>query len=201
MVPENDTALSELTNKGLIHGVSGNDTTVPYLGGYGGEQYGNTISTGFFTERSFADENNSVRINGTWTIYIPASGTYFKITDGNKNSYENIAPTPVVTDSPEVANNQGAIYRAESSTSNYNRQVKVHVNDSVTITGSGAVVFGIVVDDLYAPNAYAGFKLGKTEGINLDDNNSVIADEEHEYDQSKLDAIGSTSSTDTQTID
>lgn len=188
MVPEDDDALNALTTEGLVHGVSGNDTD-GYLGGYGGEQYGNTISTGFFTERSFADENSSVQINGTWTINIPASGTYFKITDENKNSYENIAPTPVVTDSPEVANNQGAIYRAESSTSNYNRQVKVHVNDSVTITGSGAVVFGIVVDDLYAPNAYAGFKLGGTEGTELDESNSVISDKNNEYDQSEFDRI------------
>ena len=201
MVPENDDALNALTPEGLVHGVSGNDTD-GYLGGYGGEQYGNTISTGFFTERSFADENSSVLINGTWTIYIPANGTYFKITDTNLDDYKNIDnDDPVVTDSPEVANNQGAIYRAESSTANYNRQVKVHVDDNVTITGSGAVVFGIVVDDLYAPNAYAGFKLGVTEGIDLDNNNSVIADEEHEYNQSDFDAIGSTSNTDTQQID
>lgn len=163
-------------------------------GAYGGDKYGNTISTGFFIKRRFTDtENDTVKLSGTWTINIPALDTYFKIADKDVFGYGHIDTDPAVeNDSAETG--AGAVYKAaENNDNSYNKQVKFYV-DGTTVTGESNVVFGIVIDDLYAPNAQAGFRPGDNSGNApvLDETNSVTADKYKPYDQSELDSLTNT---------
>ena len=197
VVAQNEQAEQTLKNKGLTaHGAvvnTENSETVYNNSTYGNEKYGNTISTGFFTTRTIGENNSSVNLRGVWTIYLSSENAYMKTQSSNDS---NISGEAVVTDTEDTEVFNGAIYPAGSA---LDRIVKFSV-DGPTVTG-GTVVFGIVIDNLYAPNARAGFRVNGTDDDALNQNNSVIATPNDEYDQSKLDAIGSTSSTDTQTID
>ena len=162
---------------------------------YGGEKYGNTISTGFFAKRTFEDA--TVDLSGTWSINIPANGTYFKIAVEDVDSYVHINKSPVF-ENDNAEYNRGAIYKAADNTeNNYNRQVQFYV-DGPTVSGNSEIIFGIIVDNLYAPNAQAGFRLGgNTAGLGeLNESNSVTVTEQNEYDPTALDKLQ-----DTQTID
>lgn len=185
VVPENDAAAGILSEKGLVTGVKSSDgTAVGEYGGYGGTRYGNTVSTGFFLERSF---DNSANTSGIWTINIPANGTYIKVADGkfNENDYPHLNDIPVVEDETNTEDpNKGAIYEASDNAGehNYNRQIKLYVESQTTIT-NGTAVFGIVIDNLYSPNAQAGFKVtqDKENAIVLDNDNSVYADDYEDF--------------------
>lgn len=152
---------------------------------YGGELYGNTIATGFFADRTF--NGVTADLSGTWTINIPASGTFFKMSSWDEINSDNIENEPTVPND-KAQNNGGAIYKAVSG-KEYNRQVKFYVNGP-KVTG-GEVVFGIVIDNLYAPNAQAGFRAGEnTESLDvLNDDNSVTVTKPGEYDPTALDRL------------
>lgn len=199
VVAENEKTQQQLYEKGIEseHGhVTGNRPDTPVSELYGGEKYGNTISTGFFAKRKF--EVATVDLSGTWSINIPANGTYFKIADEDVASYKHIDTTPVLGDD-NAKYNSGAIYKAADNTeNNYNRQVQFYV-DGPTVSGNSEIIFGIIVDNLYAPNAQAGFRLGgdNTAGLGeLNKSNSVTVTEQNEYDPTALDNLS-----DTQTID
>ena len=152
---------------------------------YGGEQYGNTIATGFFATRSFDDISGT--LSGVWTVKIPANGSYFKI--NSTPTSDNINPSAAVPDDNAQING-GAIYKsAEQTGSNeYNRQVRFYTNMGTIIT-DGDVVFGIVIDNLYAPNAQAGFMAAEaapTDVPTLGDNDSVLATPDDKYEQSEF---------------
>ena len=198
VVAADEDTQKQLVEKGIEseHGhVTGNRPDTPVSELYGGEKYGNTISTGFFAKRKF--EVATVDLSGTWSINIPANGTYFKIAVEDVASYEHIDTTPVLGDD-NAKYNSGAIYKAADNTeNNYNRQVQFYV-DGPTVSGNSEIIFGIIVDNLYAPNAQAGFRLGgNTEGLDvLNNSNSVTVTEQNKYDPTALDKLP-----DTQTID
>lgn len=199
VVAADENARKQLDEKGIEseHGhVTGNGSYTLVSELYGGEKYGNTISTGFFAKRKF--EGATVDLSGTWSINIPANGTYFKIAYEDVASYEHINTTPVLDDD-KAEYNRGAIYKAADNTeNNYNRQVQFYV-DGPTVSGNSEIIFGIIVDNLYAPNAQAGFRLGGDNSVGLGElnkSNSVTVTEEDEYDPTALDKLP-----DTQTID
>ena len=199
VVAADEETQKQLDEKGIEseHGhVTGNGSDMPVSELYGGEKYGNTISTGFFAKRKF--EVATVDLSGTWSINIPANGTYFKIAVEDVASYEHIDTTPVLGDD-NAKYNSGAIYKAADNTeNNYNRQVQFYV-DGPTVSGNSEIIFGIIVDNLYAPNAQAGFRLGgdNTAGLGeLNESNSVTVTEQNKYDPTALDNLS-----DTQTID
>ena len=198
VVAADEDTQKQLVEKGIEseHGhVTGNRPDTPVSELYGGEKYGNTISTGFFAKRKF--EVATVDLSGTWSINIPANGTYFKIAVEDVDSYEHINKTPVL-DNDKAEYNSGAIYKAADNTeNNYNRQVQFYV-DGPTVSGNSEIIFGIIVDNLYAPNAQAGFRFGdNTEGLDvLNNSNSVTVTEQNKYDPTALDNLS-----DTQTID
>ncbi|HIU56954.1 MAG TPA: hypothetical protein IAA61_03960 [Candidatus Ornithomonoglobus merdipullorum] len=206
VVAADPTAENELKEAGIdtSHGdvkLFGESNAVYKNNTYGGSKYGNTIATGFFAEREFKlNDNNSIDLSGVWTINIPAHGSYFKMKDVDEIDSNHILEEPVVP-CDKAESNPGAIYKAQQGSNNYNRQVKFSVGGTTITGGNAQVTFGIVIDNLYAPNAQAGFRVNGTSSNKLDNSNSVPATTEQPYDQSKLDAIGSTSSTDTQPID
>ena len=193
VVAADEDAETKLKEEGIMaeHGhVTGNGSDTPVSEFYGGERYGNTISTGFFAKRNFEEIDTSVELSGTWAINIPANGTYFKIADEDVDSYQHINKTPVLDDD-NAEYNSGAIYEAaDVPGENYNRQIKFYV-DGPTVSGSSEIIFGIIVDNLYAPNAQAGFQLGEnTEDLDeLNESNSVTATEPSDYDPTELDSL------------
>lgn len=206
VVAADQQAADDLTKAGIntSHGdveLFGESNAVYENNTYGGSKYGNTIATGFFAEREFElNNNNSIDLSGVWTINIPALGSYFKMKDVDEIVSDHILEEPVVP-CDKAESNPGAIYKARQGSNNYNRQVKFSVGGTTITGGNARVTFGIVIDNLYAPNAQAGFRVNGTSSNELDNSNSVPATTEQPYDQSKLDAIGSTSNTDTQQID
>lgn len=187
-VAQDEKSKTDLTTAGITtsHGsVSWNGDNHPISELYGGEQYGNTIATGFFATRSFDDISGT--LSGVWTVKIPANGSYFKI--NSTPTSDNINPSAAVPDDNAQING-GAIYKsAEQTGSNeYNRQVRFYTNMGTIIT-DGDVVFGIVIDNLYAPNAQAGFMAAEaapTDVPTLGDNDSVLATPDDKYEQSEF---------------
>ena len=161
-----------------------------YSGNYGGDEYGNTISTGFFTTRQFS---TTTKPSGIWTIQIPENGTYFKIPEGD--STDKIGTLELDTrkslkDSNEVTNNRGTIYAVENTGGTNNLKIQVFVGTETEISGEGNVQFGLIIDNLYAPNATAGFRETdehESNVIELNENNSIYtSDKNYEHDEDKL---------------
>lgn len=202
-VPENEntqngqSAFVKNSSKEIIEGYSGN---------YGGDEYGNTISTGFFTTRQFSTPEKP---SGIWTIQIPENGTYFKIPDGssafNRSSAFNIGNLELDTekslkDSNEVTNNRGTIYAVKNTGGANNLKIQVFVGTDTTISGNGNVQFGLIIDNLYAPNATAGFRETDDSDsvMGLNDSNSIYSKQTDGYDHNEDILSGNTY---VQTID
>ena len=167
-----------------------NNPVEDYSGNYGGDEYGNTISTGFFTTRQFS---TTIKPSGIWTIQIPENGTYFKIPDGSSASdigNLKLDTTKSLKDSDEVKNNKGTIYAVQDKDGENNLKLQMFVESDTTISGDGSVQFGLIIDNLYAPNATAGFKETNEHEVNvieLDENNSIYtSDKNYEHDEDKL---------------
>lgn len=147
-----------------------------YSDKYGGDVYGNTISTGFFTTRQFSTTSKP---SGIWTILIPENNTYFKIPNGTSES--NIGTlvldeNNILEDSSEVKYNSGTIYGVKDTSGDNNLKIQVYVESDTTISGEGKVQFGLIIDNLYAPNATAGFKETEQKPANvieLNESNSI----------------------------
>lgn len=167
-----------------------NNPVGDYSGNYGGEEYGNTISTGFFTTRQFSTPSHP---SGIWTIQIPENGTYFKIPDGSSASdigNLELDTAKSLKDSDAVKNNKGTIYAVQDKDGENNLKLQMFVESDTTISGDGSVQFGLIIDNLYAPNATAGFKETNEHAINiieLDESNSIYtSDKNYEHDEDKL---------------
>lgn len=128
-------------------------TVVDGVGGTGETEYGNTISTGFSAVQSF---NELVYNRCLWTIQLPAdSPIYVKTADGTAPGGMTLSAAPVISDSDEVKKNKGSIYSVQSSVPK-----TIRLLDTLpTISGSGTVVFGVVLDNIYAPGATATLEL------------------------------------------
>ena len=151
---------------------NGSNEKPHYVGKTGGEKYGNTISTGFMAEvQNIA--SYSVRNNILWTITIPnpatrgnGHGLYVKDVDSDGNivsnkfttNSDNVQTILEDTDSPVLEGNIKKINDFDN-TSDGKKSSKVVIqlydNPGTIITGRGAVLYGVVIDGLYAPDATA----------------------------------------------
>jgi hypothetical protein len=137
--------------------------------------YGNTVSTEFVTGFIPGDlyTYNKMR----WTIEIPAETTYVKSENGDSfgiSKDEKIKlGDEVLTDSPEDSDinapkvNVGSIYKVAGFTSNTDTtdesgtadtnigKLKLVYDLGIKCTGNATIVFGLVIDNLYAPEALA----------------------------------------------
>ncbi len=192
VVAQDEEAAEKLSEKGIATGhgtVSGTDYS---NAAYGGKLYGNTIATGFFTEREF--DGSSQCISGVWTVKVPVSRTFIKvpdeeIVDGKPDAkkYPHLQNDVGIADSAPVQYNSGAIYKASGEDAN--REFRFYTENNTVITTDGSVVFGLIIDNLYAPNATAGFKeTNDTTGVDgtLDGSNSVYTDQGDTYVPTEL---------------
>lgn len=170
-----------------------------YSGNYGGNEYGNTISTGFFTTRQFT---TTTKPSGVWTIQIPENGTYFKIPDGSTSDdigNLQLDNNKILADSPDVQYNKGTIYAVKNTGGANNLKIQVFVGTETEISGEGNVQFGLIIDNLYAPNATAGFRETdehESNVIELNENNSIYtSDKNYEHDEGILSGETSSEST------
>lgn len=134
-----------------------------YNGGNG--LYGNTIATGFTLQTNGVTGYSFDRCR--WTFTIPVDRTYIKILDDeNKSSFLfEVNETPILTDE-KVRTNKGAIYKVNGVRENENTsasgdKVTIRVIDKLptVLTGDSVVMYGMVIDNLYAPSASAVFEL------------------------------------------
>ena len=82
----------------------------------------------------------------------------------------------VVADTADVENNKGTIYATKTDSAfDQTEKFQFYVGSGTTLSG-GSVIFGLVIDNVYAPKATAGFKVTDTQPDDvgaLDDNNSI----------------------------
>lgn len=190
VIAEDEVAETELVSKGIV------STDENYTHGYGGSEYGNTIATSFHITRDFT--GTTTMPGGVWTIYLPVNGTYMKVPEtDNRNDYDHVDfSRQVVKDNTNTGkSNYGTIYDMKSSDDARTEKFSVYVGGHSNLTLTDAtVVFGIVIDNVYAPNATAGFKVESEKPADvpeLNDDNSIYThyeeDGKYEHDESKLD--------------
>ena len=178
-----------LKNNGIV------STNTNYTHGYGGSEYGNTIATSFHITRDFGGSINMP--GGVWTIYLPVNGTFMKVPDGdNQSDYDHVNfNTAVVRDSSNSDKaNFGTIYDMKSSDDAQTEKFNIYVGGSSSITLTNATVnFGLIIDNVYAPKATAGFKVESqkpTDTPDVDETNSIYTDynrgEKYEHDEDIL---------------
>lgn len=202
-VAQDDAAKEALTNAGITNigtVAQPGSGSVYDNGADGGNKYGNTIATGFFVTRDFGTD--ATKLSGVWTINVPVEGTFIKVHDADIDANGSPDPTiyphlvgreAIITDD-NVATGSGSIYSAKpQSGENNNKQYRFYTESNTTVSGGGSAVFGIVIDDLYAPGAIAGFRQYDTKPDDvkgeLTAGNSVNADKKDPYNQSELDAL------------
>lgn len=115
--------------------------------------YGNTISTGFTAKyQKKGSDSSSQKIVFNWDITIPNDGTYIKLNDSS-NPLMNVNDSPILSDSEDIIN-KGSIYKTSQSSGS---TIKLTYDTGVIITGTAdiSIVTGLVIDNLYAPNASA----------------------------------------------
>lgn len=141
-------------------------------GHYGGVQYGNTISTGFIAN---INKNNASDLTSkycTWTITIPADGTYIKKA-GDSSEINGVKFGEAVLrdsagDTDEKVNdfyNKGNIYKVENI-NNTDGKLTLKLYDVLpaAVSGEMTITYGIIIDNLYAPGAKATMTFDKEVG-------------------------------------
>lgn len=121
-----------------------------YDGIYGGYEYGNSISTTFKTTQAISDIGYNY---GVWTVDLSQGNSYVKSSTGTG--------TAVVEDGTNVNNNKGGIYATEKA-NRKNYTLYFNKSQTTVLSGEGGVVFGLVIDGLYAPDAAATFEFKET---------------------------------------
>lgn len=193
VIAEGDTTEKTLTDNGIV------STDTNYTHGYGGSEYGNTIATSFHITRDFTGTNTMP--GGVWTIYLPVNGTFMKVPEtDNKNDYNHVDfNKQVVKDNTNKGkSNYGTIYDMNSSDEASTEMYRVYVGGHTNLTLTNAtVVFGIVIDNVYAPNATAGFKVESVkpgDADELNDTNSIYThykdDGKYQHNEDKLNGGG-----------
>lgn len=184
VVAQDAEAKAKLDAKDIINTITNFDD------GYGGNVYGNTISTSFTLTRDFSGYTTD-DIGGVWTVVLPTLGTYMKVSENDGVNYQYIDTNDPVVEDKDVKYNSGTIYGTQEGL-NTTDQFQFYVHSSTTVT-NGTAVFGLVIDNVYAPNATAGFKVtnGNTENLGeLGDNNSIYTNygsgESYQHDEDKL---------------
>lgn len=167
VVAQNAESKDKLDAKNIKNTITG------FTDGYGGNVYGNTISTSFTLERDFSGYTTDV--SGVWTVKLPTVRTYMKVPDDDDIDYKYIDESNIVVADNGVEFNSGTIYGTKEE-SNTTERFQFYVHSSTTVT-NGTAVFGLVIDNVYAPNATAGFKVTTTDKPGdvgaLNDTNSI----------------------------
>lgn len=120
----------------------------------GGEIYGNTISTAF----SAAQYINGLVYNSCiWNIAIPATTNGDNPIYVKTNNPSSISGQPILSDKGNVRHGGGTIYKLKNALS---QDYTISFTDNLpTVSGDGAIQFGIVLDNIYAPGATATIEL------------------------------------------
>ena len=163
------------------------DATVQQSNGKaGGDEYGNTIATSFTARIA----NNGTSWNSIiWTVTIPKPTNDSPVFVKKLTTDEDIPlrsvfafdDTAVLTDSESVDNSyEGSIYKATGFIQNRENADSVsfsaYDNISTTVTTTGGVIYGFVIDNLYAPGATATV----TYGLEFDENSMAnVSDDIH----------------------
>lgn len=183
VIGQNEQAKQTLKNKGIINTIEEGT----YTDGYGRDVYGNTISTSFTLTRDFSGYYTKDNIGGVWTIYIPTNGTFMKVPENDKTDYRylDFVGGQVVADTGAVQNNKGTIYATKKGDAfDQTEKFEFYVHSNTTVT-EGTAIFGLVIDNVYARNATAGFKVtdSQPDGVGeLNETNSIYTkDENGEY--------------------
>ena len=192
VIAEDDTTAKTLEDNGIV------STDENYTQGYGGSEYGNTIATSFHITRQFA--NTTTMPGGVWTIYLPVNGTFMKVPNSDDKSIYNYVDfsKDIVKDSANSGkSNFGNIYDMNSSDNARTEMFKVYVGGHNNLTLTNATVnFGIVIDNVYAPKATAGFKVetSKPDDVSeLGETNSIYThykDGDYVHNEGKLNGGG-----------
>lgn len=149
------------------------NTITGFTDGYGRDLYGNTISTSFTLTRDFSGYTTD-DIGGVWTVVLPTLGTYMKVSENDGVNYQYIDKNDPVVEDKDVKYNSGTIYGTQEGL-NTADQFQFYVGSGTTLSG-GNVRFGLVIDNVYAPNATAGFKVTDIQSGDvkeLDNTNSI----------------------------
>ena len=153
----------------------------------GGDEYGNTIATSFTARIA---NNGTSRNSIIWTVTIPNptddSPVFVKKLTTDEDiplrSFFAFDDTAVLTDSESVdASHKGSIYKATGFTQDSGNADSVsfsaYDNISTTVTTTGGVIYGFVIDNLYAPGATATV----TYGLDFDDSMADVSEDIHAY--------------------
>ncbi len=152
-------------------------------GHYGGVQYGNTISTGFIAN---INKNNASDLTSkycTWTITIPADGTYIKKA-GDSSEINGVTFGEAVLndssgDTAEKVNdfyNKGNIYEVKK-VNNTDGKLTLKLYDVLpaAVSGEMTITYGIIIDNLYAPGAKATMTFEKEgDAVNISEDGEGI---------------------------
>ena len=152
----------------------------------GGDEYGNTIATSFTARIA---NNGTSRNSIIWTVTIPNPANDSPVFVKKLTTDEDIPlrsffafdDTAVLTDSESVdASHKGSIYKATGFTQDSGNADSVsfsaYDNISTTVTTTGGVIYGFVIDNLYAPGATATV----TYGLEFDENSMAdVSDDIH----------------------
>lgn len=162
-------------------------------GHYGGNKYGNTISTGFVANLSSDEASGLVTNYCTWVIEIPVKNnegeyTYVKNSSSDDISGMKFEKNPILSDGVEDEfYNKGDIYKAISVNNDENGKITLKLYDKLpaSVSGGMSITYGIIIDNLYAPGASATmtFTEDKTGAIDLtnSENGAVISASFEDY--------------------
>ena len=166
-----DTLKSNNITTAVLDDKNNNITTENVKGMYGGDQFGNTISTGFFKTVDLDGTANELK--GVWTINLFSNNAFMKLADDTEyNTVKTMLglgsstaeKNEIVTDSTTVDKDaQGTIYGMPEG-ENASLQLKLYTGSNTTVSGDGSAIIGIVLDNIYAKESQAGFHLGADPG-------------------------------------
>lgn len=175
----------------------------------GGDDYGNTIATSFTTR--IVNKGSESWNNLYWTITLPdpaESPVYVKKSNSEKDiplnkvySFEddNSTNNPVLTDSTTVNDSyEGTIYKAtgfvDTNASGSGKIVFTVFDDiSTTITTDGEIIYGLVIDNIYAPGALASVTYESSAGSTVNVTNDQHSESYNDYLASQEQPSGSES--------
>lgn len=149
---------------------NGSQTTVDGIqttnSSVGGDEYGNTISTGFITTVTSSDATSVTAKGCIWTVTIPkatdATPLYIKSASVPLNSNK-------ILDEDNAGTNAGAIYKLTAAGETTAVMYDSNPTNSITIDGDGSVICGIIIDNLYAPASYADVQFTDAKPENATD--------------------------------
>ena len=137
----------------------------------GGSQYGNTISTGFVANINKTNASDLTSKYCTWTITIPADGTYIKTDDSSEINGVTLGGavlSDAAGDTGEKINdfyNKGNICKVKNINNTEGKlTLKLYDVLPAAVSGEMTITYGIIIDNLYAPGAEAAMTFDNEDG-------------------------------------